>query len=148
MSLPIDPKTQNSFRIEDDRVIVFDDLGESVVLDEFSDIEDGIKANWDANFELVGDNFLQPDEDFYQGLNFLTVIKRKSDGRLFGYERWEPVAKNAETYLDANGDQHGFENWEIPDGFNWDDDYFPTVYVFLPVEPVMLPGFKFSEVSK
>lgn len=143
----IDPKIENSFRNEDDRVLVFDDFAGEVIhskywsYSEFPETRDKFLEQFDVvGSELFGD----PDEDFYQGIKFITVIKRKSDGRMFGYEHWEPVAKHADPELEPNGEEHGFD-WDIPDNFNWDDDYFPNVYVFLPVEPFTITGYQIKE---
>lgn len=147
MSLPIDPKTKNSFVVEEDRLLLFDEFGAEAVqskywrYSEFPETRDKFLEE----FELVGaELFGDPKEDFYQGILFITVFRRKSDGRLFGYPHWEPVAKHAEAYLEPNGGEHGFD-WDIPEGHNWDDDYLPEVYVFLPVEPFTITGYQIKD---
>ncbi len=148
--MPIDEdKTNNKFLVEPDRVIIFDQLAESVLFDQldYSDAPQVSVAEFKEQFDIVGRKFLQPDEDFYQGVNFLTVIRRKTDQALFAYEVWTPVSDHGEPYFEANGDQHGFE-WEYPDDFDWDNDYRPETYVFLPVKPIFLPGYKFVKESK
>lgn len=149
MSLPIDIKTKDNFQVEEDRVILFDQLAQDVIYDmmEFPDAPEEIIARFKDEFEVLGDEFMSdPNESFYQGISFITVIKRKRDGRLFGYVFWRPVAKHAEPYLDNNAEEHGFD-WEVPDGHDWDEDYYPEAYVFLPVEPFTITGYQIAKTS-
>lgn len=66
------------------------------------------------------------DDDFYQGLNMITVIKRISDGKLFGYSWWDDISKHGEAYMESNGDEFGLDAYESEDGWY-------TYYVFEPV---------------
>lgn len=85
-------------------------------------------------------------EDFYQGLNMITVIRRKSDGRLFGYSWWDDISKHGESYIEENGDEYGIEQPKDTDSddFDWDNDWV-HFYVFVPVEPFNIIGYR--EVS-
>lgn len=69
------------------------------------------------------------DDDFYQGLNMITVIRRKSDGKLFGYSWWNDISKHGSPYMESNGDEFGLEAYEDTEG----DDGWCTFYVFEPV---------------
>lgn len=83
----------------------YDEDFDQAVFDEFND-----------SFELVqeGAPFLgDPKEEWYQGVTFTAVIRRKLDGVLFGYNWWEPVAKHGEPYYEANGGDFGldYDTW-------------------------------------
>lgn len=95
-------------------------------------------------FEVVkprGHWLADPNEDYYQGVNVMSVIRRKSDGRLFGFQYWTPISKHGEASIEFDAEKHGF-NYEIPEGFDWDNDYLPSPYVWLPVEPFTITGYK------
>lgn len=133
--------------IEPDRVIM---VGEEWP----SEIVCGVQGSWTENIEEFNEAFetfgkgkeflARPKEDFYQGATFMTVIRRKSDGRLFGYERWDAIGKNASSDAEpeANGDKHGLES-------EWNEDFTECVagpyWVWLPVEPFTVTGYKFLE---
>lgn len=81
------------------------------------------------------------DDDFYQGLNMITVIRRKSDGKLFGYSWWDDISKHGEPHMESNGDEFGIESdidTDAPD-FDWDD--YPSYYVFEPVEEYSITAY-------
>lgn len=123
------------FIVEEDRLILFGSFAESVILLGGDDSEYP-QANMDL-FDQIN-LYESPrslwesriDEDYYQGLNVMRVLERKSDGKLFGFEYWEDISKNGDSYLEPNGDEHDFE---------WDDGAF----VFLPVKPFTITGFTF-----
>ena len=81
------------------------------------------------------------DDDFYQGLNMVTVIRRKSDGKLFGYSWWNDISKHGEPYIQSNGDEFGIEFDTDDEDFDWDNDY-PSYYVFEPVEEYSIPAYR------
>lgn len=117
---------------EPDRVVLTGEWASEVLYDvTYSGTENLEKFN--EQFETVhGDFPANPDEDYYQGMLFMSLIRRKSDGRLFGYERWEMLAKYDDApQAEPNGWDYGFET---------DDD----VYVWLPVEPFTITGYKIS----
>lgn len=83
-----------------------------------------------AEYELVleGAPYMgDPQEGWYQGVTFTSVIRRKSDGELFGYNWWEPISKHGEPYFEGNGDDFGL---------GYED------YVFLPVKPFTITGYE------
>ena len=90
-------------------------------------------------YEMVG-QFLS-DDDFYQGLNMVTVIKRKSDGKEFGYFWWNDISKHGDAYIESNGDEYGLIPDDFPDDFDWDND-FVYHYVFVPVEKYTIPAYR------
>lgn len=142
--MKIDEATVNAVVDEGERVVVYDDLATDVVYDllDYSETPDQA-AKFLELFELVkprGYWMANPNEDFYQGIAVMALIRRKSDGRLFGYEYWTPISKHGEPFVESNGDKHGFD-YDIPAGFDWDNDYLPNPYVFLPVAPFTIIGY-------
>jgi len=144
--------TRDTFVNEADRVIIYDDLAENVIHDmlgyDMLDYEAGDTTKaFMAAFDVVtptGHFMADPDEDFYQGIDVMAVIKRKADGRLFGFKYWTPISKHADVQIEANGDEHGLQ-FDPPDGFDWDNDYFPEPYVFQPIEPFTITGYKITD---
>ena len=88
---------------------------------------------FDELFETVGKFMSNPHESFYQGLDFMSVIRRKSDGNLFGFEYWEDISKHGEPYAEPNGED--FPELEENDDYGW--------YVFKPVESFTITGYKY-----
>lgn len=132
--------------VEADRVIMRGPLASSAL---YADLCDDTEAETQFNeqFEFVKgkckDGFIA-EEDYYQGVNIMIVIRRKADGRLFGYQVWSPISKHGEMYEESNGSDHGFE-WE--DQQQYDDD-LQSVYVWLPVEPFSIPGYRFPKAAE
>lgn len=91
-------------------------------------------------YEYVN-RFLEND-DFYQGLNMIAVIRRKSDGRLFGYSYWDGQGHYDDS-CDANGDEFGLECDTDVEGFDWDTDYV-SYYVWEPVEEYPIKAYRKS----
>jgi len=143
--------------VEDDRIIMRGSLGPEVLLDIAYSGTPGIEQ-YKEQFELVKDggnnNRHLAAEDYYQGLTVMTVIRRKSDGRLFGYSWWDDISKHGESSYGSNGDEHGFE-WDDEVRFasqetadeddEEDSDGANSVYVWLPVEPFTITGYRFPE---
>lgn len=122
--------------IEPDRIIMYGDWAQEVILDILYDENPDLEEAFHADFEIVGDKFMgDPKEDFYQGVTFITVIRRKADGRLFGYEHWQPVAKNADYDLQENGDENGIEQEYI------DSEHWCPIWVWLPVKEFRITGY-------
>lgn len=117
-------------------VAIKDELATDIIYDSL-DYAESPKVDVDefkAAFEVVEPTRklweADPKEDYYQGISVMTVIRRKSDGQLFGYKYWKPIAKHGEDYLEPNGDDHGFDFGD---------------YVFLPVEPFTITGYAHKE---
>lgn len=87
--------------------------------------------------------FLEND-DFYQGLNKVTVIRNVETGRYYGYGWWDDISKHGEAYIEPNGEDYGLECDTSADDFDWDNDYV-YYYVFAPVEEYFISAFKFIE---
>jgi len=85
-------------------------------------------------------SFLEND-DFYQGLCMITVIRRESDNKLFGYSWWDDISKHGESYIEPNGDEFGLECDTSADDFDWDNDYV-SCFVFEPVEEYSIKAYK------
>ena len=123
--------------VEEDRVILRGELAESVIFDglEWSDSEH-VEA-YRALFEGVGKFPGDPSESYYQGLTFTCVIRRKSDGRLFGFSYWEDISKYGEPSVEPNGDEHDLER-------EYDEEWEPiggAVFVFLPAKEFQVQGY-------
>lgn len=81
------------------------------------------------------------DTDFYQGLNMVTVIRRLSDGKLFGYFWFDDISKHGESYVESNGEDFGLKGYDDSGDFDWDNEYV-SYYVFEPVEPFDIQGYR------
>lgn len=149
--MEIDPRLRDGFIVEEDKLIVFDDFGDYLCAGSFDDelfiYEDGMKEkldNFKEAFEIVnmGRNIMgDPNESFYQGVNFVKLVRRKSDGKLFGFDYFRMLSDiSNETGIEPNGDEHGYD-FEVPNDFNWEEDYYPSVYVWLPVKTFTITGY-------
>lgn len=141
MSKP-DVTKKNSWEIVENKVVLFDDLGSEIIHDvleptsSWSEVPQEIINSFFEKFEVVKGKFPgNPEEDYYQGMDFTRVIRDKESGNLYGYTYWEDISKHGESFLEPNGDEFGYD-------FDWDDDYYPSVYVFLPVREFSVKGFE------
>lgn len=130
--------TENTFVNEPDRVILYDDLGSDVAYDTLWSHAD-CAAKFLEEFEVFSGKVMSdPTEDFYRGVNLMRIIRRKADGRLFGFPYWAEISKHGTSQIEPNGYDHGFE-------FEWNEDYYPSLYVFMPIEPFTITGYQISE---
>lgn len=126
---------------EPDRVVLVGEWGSEIIYDvTYSGTEN--LSEFLSEFEIVkGDFMADPDEDFYQGVLFMSLIRRLSDGKLFGFPVWKMVAKyNDADEAQPNGEEHGFES-------EWDenDEYVKGPYwVWRPVKPFTITGYEFQ----
>lgn len=141
MSKP-DVTKKNSWEIVEGKVVLFDDLGSEIIYgvleptSSWSEVPQEIINSFFEKFEIVKGKFPgNPEEDYYQGMDFTRVIRDKDSGNLYGYTYWEDISKHGESFLESNGDEFGYD-------FDWDDDYYPSVYVFLPVREFSVKGFE------
>ena len=137
----------NDFIIDTgDKVALRDALGHDVAWGdlEYGDATTADTVDFKAAYDLLEDEY-HTDGDLYQGSTLMRVIKRKADGKLFGFAFWQGGGKYGEADIDHNGDDHGF-----PSKYDWQDgvDEDEVYYVFLPVELAPLPAYKFIEESK
>ena len=95
------------------------------ILGETYQLSDEQKAEFNASYEFV-DVAIDEDADFYQGLLKIAVIRRKSDGKEFGFSFFDDISKHGETYIEMN---------------NWEED----TYDFSPVHPSeAIPTYAFA----
>lgn len=151
--LPVAPSQENSFSDEGTHVVAFDDFAKSLIGGYshkknsyfYEDFRETAESFFEK-FEFVEErkDFLSnPEESFNDQLNMMRVIRRKSDGALFGYEYCNSLGKyEDEESLEDNGEKHGIA-FDFPDGY-WDSDesYFPFVCVFTPVKPFTITGYE------
>lgn len=137
---------QNDLRDEGNRVILRGELGNDIVWGnlQWGDSSEEKQAAFRERFDIVGDEGYGPkrlmaEEDYYQGLTLMRVIRRRSDGALFGFEYWEDISKHGETYIESNAYENGLRN-------DPDDEY--EIYVFTPVEPFTMTGYRYVEEQK
>lgn len=130
-----------------DKIAFRDDLGHDIAWDslDYGDATDEQKAEFEAGYELVknGHNaWFHTDGNLYQGSTLMRVLRRKADGKLFGFPYWEGGGKHGEALIESNGDDNGFPSkWDWEDGVDEDEYWF----VFLPVEPDSIPAYKIKE---
>lgn len=117
---------------EGTRVITYD-ITDDIMIDDTSNSRDQEEMDrFLALFEVVKPQgyavHLGPRVDRYSNgdLDCMKVIKRKSDGALFGYRYSET---HGEDYIDFNGEQYGLGS-----------KYRPA-YVWLPVKPFTITGY-------
>lgn len=97
-----------------------------------------LKDKAGREYESLGE-FLEND-DFYQGLCMITVIRRKGDGKLFGFSWWDDISKHGESYVEPNGYDYGLST-------DYEDDerggeVTVSYYVFEPVVESSLPIYE------
>lgn len=100
------------------------------------------EVNTDINgekYEMVTQTLA--DDDFYQGLNMTTVIRRKSDGKLFGYHWWDDISKHGEPYVEANGSEFDYDGDSELDEDGISEVWY-SYYVFQPVEKWVYEGYR------
>lgn len=125
---------------EPDRVAFEGALGNDIIWGQYGQWGEATAEDreaFDAAFESLGDGH-HTDGDTYQGTTFMAVVKRKADGKLFGFDYWEGGGKYGERYVD--------EGSTSDHDLNVYDDDFETVEqwrVFLPVEEHAIPAFRF-----
>lgn len=123
---------------------VFENTGEDenvdeIILDVRNHDAGPITDRAGREYDYVG-KFLEND-DFYQGLNMITLIRRRSDNALFGYSWWDDISKHGESYIESNGDNYGLECDTSADDFDWDTDYV-SYFVWEPVEEYPIKAYK------
>ncbi len=129
----------------DGNIGFLNDVGNDIVWGQvgYGDAPDEVWADWKAEFEELGDGH-HTDGDIYQGSTLMTVIRRKSDGALFGFAYWESGGKHGERWPEANGDELGF-----PTEYDWEEGVTEdrVWWVFQPVVEHTIPAYKFAEKS-
>jgi len=133
-----------------DKIAFRDELGHDIAWDffDYGDAKDEQKAAFEAAYEVLRhgtDADWHTDGDLYQGSTLMRVIRRKSDGKLFGFSFWQGGGKYGEAMVEHNGDDHGF-----PSKYDWEGgvDENEVWYVFRPVELAPIPAYRFTEVAE
>lgn len=80
-------------------------------------------------FEVAAEAALE-NEDFYQGMNYIFVLRRKEDGACFGVSYFYMGGKYGES--------------QFYDAYDWAEG----MYVLKPVELASIPTYKFVEEDK
>ena len=130
-----------------DRIAFRDDIGHDVAWGdlEWGDATEDQRQSFHAAYEFVkngDDSWFHTDGDLYQGSTLMRVIRRKADGKLFGFSYWDGGGKYGEAMIEHNGDDHGFPSkYDFQDGVDEDEAW----YVFRPVELAPLPAYKFTD---
>ena len=130
-----------------DKVAFRDNIGHDIAWAdlEWGDATEDQRQSFHAAYEIVKDgerDWFHTDGDLYQGSTLMHVIRRKSDGKLFGFPYWQGGGKYGEADIEPNGDDHGFPSkYDFEDGVDEDEVW----YVFLPVEYAPLPAYKIAE---
>lgn len=123
---------------DSDRVVLEGEDAEAVISGFLPCSE--VRDEFEALFEIDKADYLR-STDFYQGVKMLRVIRRKHDGKLFGYEYDSaPGIDSFDQYLgpEPNGDDHGFEPT-----FDDDSEFISgPFYVFLPIREITIKGFE------
>lgn len=139
-------KNQGYIIDEPERVILFGEVATDFLKGYifFSDKVDTDPAEKKL-FELfeLEDEFHMADDQL--GARFperMFTLKRKSDDKIFGFQHPVDVTGQYEDFdsnSDANDVEVDTENWTEDD---WDG--YPVPYVFLPVVPFTITGYKFA----
>lgn len=123
---------------EPDRIIFHNtELADEVILSIESSLTEGY-AEFTEQFDRPDKRTtILSDEDFYQGIHEISIIRRKSDGRLFGFEYFNYQCE------DSNYEANGHDVLGDPDDPEWyNDDNYEEPYVFLPVEPFEIQAYR------
>lgn len=134
----------NSYIVDTgDKVALRDELGHDAAWGDVvhGDANAEQVTDFKEAYELLDGDF-HTDGDLYQGSTLMRVIRRKSDGKLFGFAFWQGGGKYGEAMIEPNGDDHGF-----PSKYDWEDGVArdEVWYVFRPIELAPLPAYKFIE---
>lgn len=137
--------------IERPELVAFrDELGNSIcwasIDDAYTEEAEAHKATFDAsgyeNVKNGSKDWFHTDGDLYQGSTLMRVIRRKSDGKLFGFSYWEGGGKYGEAMIEPNGDDHGF-----PGKYDWEDgvEEDEIWYVFTPIKEQPILAYVFEQ---
>lgn len=139
-------KNQDYIINEPERVILFGEVATDFLKDYifFSDKTetDPAEKKLFELFELEEGFNMADDQVGARYPERMFTLKRKSDGKVFGFQHPVDPSGQYEDF-DSNGDSNEVEvdtdNWTEED---WDE--YPVPYVFLPVVPFTLTGYKFA----
>lgn len=141
-------ETRTEIIDQPDKVAFLNELGSAIawgsVHDAYSEEAEAMRDLFDAAYEYVkngDDDWFHTDGDLYQGSTLMRVIRRKSDGKLFGFSYWQGGGKYGEAMIEANGEDH-----DLPGKYDWEDgvDEDEVWYVFRPVTATTIPAYEFE----
>lgn len=125
---------------EPERVGFLNKLGHDVIWDFMTNGSEASAeqhAEFDELFEHLGDGH-HTDGSFYQGITFLTLIRRKSDGQLFGHDYWESYS-DGRMYGEGDASDDSLNKYDEENDWATLEEW----HFFLPVELKPLPAYRF-----
>ena len=127
---------------DEDRVGFLNELGHDVVWDFMGNGGEATaeqKAEFYELFDHLRDSH-HTDGASYQGTTFITLIRRKSDGKLFGHDYWEGGGKYGERVYGE-----GFSSDDSLNKYDEENDWetLEEWHFFRPVELKPLPAYVF-----
>lgn len=123
--------------VQENRVVLRGELAEDVIHNVSWSETPNLEA-FKELFEIVGEFPGDPSESYYQGRTITQVIRRKSDGRLFGFSFWQGGGEYGESFVEPNGEEHGIEPERNPPEYEAEGG---EVYVFLPAKEFSVKGY-------
>ncbi|WP_037162583.1 hypothetical protein [Rhodococcoides fascians] len=101
------------------------------------------RADLDAflvDYEIINDVGINlASESYDEWLETMRVIRRREDGRYFGFAVQKDLAGHTGDECAANGWQHGFDPEWVEDEALWAAS---QVWVFTPVYPFVIHGYR------
>ena len=86
-----------------DSIVMDSDTAESVI---YAILYGPELEEFNLEYQIITDRALNdPDERFHEGVAMVTVIKRLSDNKLFGYPWWQQASNHGEPYNESNTDE-------------------------------------------
>lgn len=135
---------EEGYVAKEEAVVLFEEAREVIY---WASSEDKVKydklLSEFEKFEANDPSIWLADTDFYQGAHVMDIIKRKSDGKLFGFQYWTPISKHGEPYIGENLTENLdiFPEFDLADDFN-DWDNLDHGYVYFPVEEFFIKGYR------
>lgn len=132
----------SQFIVEDNKIVVYDELANTIIDNVSWGYDPELEELFLNEFEVIhGTHPATKSFGKYQAV--MSVIKRKSDGKLFGFE-YDYGPFGGENHIESNGEFYGY-GFEPPADFDWENDHFPLAYVWLPIEPFTIIGYKVTK---
>lgn len=96
-----------------------------------------------SEFEIDSEDYLgDPSDSFYQVITFTRLVKRRSDGKVFGASYYESPGNDF-----MEGGNEGMNPFEaLGVAWDWENDE-PEPVVFLPVREFSRKGYEVSKIS-
>lgn len=124
-------------------VLVVDyELAESIIYD----IGYSGTPGWDefkAVFDIDSEDYLcDPEDTFYQGIEFTRLVTRRTDGAVFGAMYWSSPGND---FMESNTDQP--VEYEALGRDEWDWEKGPEPVIFLPVRKFERVGYELDKTA-